>query len=120
MQNHSALGVVHEVVEERPTHCRVACAGVDAAVLFSSISTFLGGVGQSNYSAANAALDAYASFQQAQGVAGRSVQWGTWCGVGMAMRDPSTIKRIERIGLGVVMPDTGLVVMSIFSASPNL
>ena len=66
---------------------------MQSVVLFSSIASLLGGVGQANYSAANAALDAAASVRQAQGVAGSSVQWGTWAEGGMATRDPSTIQR---------------------------
>ena len=55
-------------------------APVQYVVLFSSIASALGGVGQANYTAANAALDAAAAVQQAQGLTGSSVQWGTWSG----------------------------------------
>jgi NAD(P)-dependent dehydrogenase (short-subunit alcohol dehydrogenase family) len=48
-------------------------APVGAIVLFSSIASLLGGVGQANYTAANAALDASAAAQQAQGVAGSKI-----------------------------------------------
>lgn len=37
---------------------------------------------QANYSAANAALDAYAAQQAAVGVAAVAVQWGAWSAVG--------------------------------------
>ena len=72
--------------------------------------SFLGGVGQSNYTGANAALDAAAVVRQSQGQMGSSVQWGTWAGSGMALRDASTMRRAERAGIGVVMPDVGLAV----------
>ena len=90
---------------------------VEAVVMFSSIASFLGGPGQANYTAANAALDATAAIQQAQGSAGSSVQWGTWSGGGMALRDPSTMQRAEKVGIGVVMPEVGLSVMSAFMAA---
>ena len=82
--------------------------------MFSSIAALLGGVGQGNYAAANAALDAAAVARQAQGVPGKSVQWGAWYGVGMAMRDTGTVQRAERFGIGMVMPNTGLSVLAEF------
>ncbi|KAK3233921.1 hypothetical protein CYMTET_55810 [Cymbomonas tetramitiformis] len=85
-----------------------------SAVLFSSIASTLGGVGQANYTAANSALDATAYMRQSQGLAGGSAQWGTWSGGGMALREPQTIARAEKVGLGVVMPDAGLTVLSAF------
>ena len=92
-------------------------APMGAVVMFSSISSLLGGVGQANYSAANAALDASATVRQGQGQVGGSVQWGTWAGGGMALRDPSTMRRAEQTGLGVVQPDVGLEVLGLFMQS---
>ena len=92
----------------------VRTAPMDGVVLFSSIASLLGGVGQANYTAANAALDATAGIQQAQGVASSSVQWGTWVGGGMALRDASTLVRAEKVGIGMVLPDVGLAVVAAF------
>ena len=99
------------------TESSMHCAPMDAVILFSSIASLLGGVGKANYTAANAALDASAAVQQAKGVTGSSVQWGTWIGGCMALRDPSTIKRAERVGLGVVTPEVGLGVVGAFMDS---
>jgi acyl transferase domain-containing protein/thioesterase domain-containing protein/aryl carrier-like protein len=57
----------------------------DFTVLFSSISAFAGLVGQFDYAAANAFLDAYAQSRR-DGTNGRmvSVGWSQWQGVGMA------------------------------------
>ena len=78
----------------------MGAAPMNAVVLFSSISSFFGGVGQANYTAANAALDGAAMMRQACGLVGSSAQWGTWSGGGMALRDASTVVRAERGGLG--------------------
>ena len=61
--------------------------GLDFLVLCSSLLSTLGGVGQVDYSAANAFLDAFAHAQRAQGGCFTvSINWDTWKEVGMAVR----------------------------------
>ncbi|MEW6730835.1 MAG: SDR family NAD(P)-dependent oxidoreductase [Acidobacteriota bacterium] len=56
---------------------------LDFLVLFSSISALLGEFGQSDYCAANAFLDSFAS--RRDGTVKVSINWGTWKEVGMAV-----------------------------------
>ena len=66
---------LHLLTEDKP---------LDFFVLFSSVASLLGASGLSNYTAANAFLDALAHHRQRQGLAGLSINWGPWRRVGMA------------------------------------
>ena len=78
-----------------------------SAALFSSVSSLTGSPGQSNYSAANAAMDAWSHARQAGGFPSLSVQWGAWASGGMAARDKSVSQRMERTGMGLLSADQG-------------
>ncbi|MFJ9790654.1 type I polyketide synthase [Streptomyces globosus] len=81
-------GLVTGLTPERVD--RVLAAKLDAAlhlhellpqarlVLFSSAVGILGGLGQANYAAANAGLDALARRRHAAGLPGTSLAWGLW------------------------------------------
>ena len=51
-------------------------------LLFSSVASLLGGAGQANYAAANAALEGWVGAKAAQGTNGLAVQWGAWAAGG--------------------------------------
>lgn len=55
-------------------------------LLFSSIASMAGSVGQVGYVAANRYLDSFAQYWNRQGVDVTSVNWGPWSGAGMATR----------------------------------
>ena len=82
-------------------------------VLFSSVTALLGGMGQANYAAANAALDSLAAAWQWQGQAGvSSIQWGGWAGGGMASADATTAGRLARMGMALIEPKQGLAALA--------
>lgn len=83
---------------------------LDAFVVFSSLSGLTGTAGQANYAAANAFLDALASYRRAAGLHATSLAWGLWDGtVGMGGTLGDTdLARWARIGVAPLTPEQGL------------
>ena len=56
----------------------------DFFILFSSITSMLGGPGQGDYTAANAYLDAYSAYRSKAFMKTSAINWATWKETGMA------------------------------------
>jgi 8-amino-7-oxononanoate synthase len=83
---------------------------MEFVVLFSSISGVLGNLGQSDYAAANAYLDAMAvSRRGVYGLPWMSLDWGLWQNVGMASKD---VERLRRSGVESLSTDEALQLFS--------
>ncbi|MEV8515469.1 SDR family NAD(P)-dependent oxidoreductase [Dactylosporangium sp. NPDC051484] len=92
---------LHELTRERD---------LSAFVLFSSGAALLGGAGQANYAAANAALDALAAGRRALGLPGVSIGWGLWqerSELTAAVAD-TEVGRMSRTGIGALTSAEGL------------
>ena len=82
---------------------------LDLFVLFSSVAGVLGNPGQANHSAANAFLDQLAAHRRSQGLAGQSIAWGAWSGLGEAEEHRERIERqLAEVGTGWITPEQGL------------
>ncbi|KAL4457259.1 hypothetical protein ABPG75_012124 [Micractinium tetrahymenae] len=96
-------------------HCLLAQAALAVplqhCLLISSIAAVTGPAGSSSYAAANAALDAAAERLQLQGLAGSSVQWGAWAGIGMVADNAAVHRAMQRSGVGMLQPPQGLAAM---------
>ncbi|WP_319420823.1 hybrid fatty acyl-AMP ligase/type I polyketide synthase [Pleurocapsa sp. FMAR1] len=72
---------------------------LDFFVLFSSVASLIGSPGQSNYSVANAGLDAIARYRQSQNLPALSINWGAWGESGMAVKQGVKIPGLDLINL---------------------
>ncbi|CAM9312815.1 unnamed protein product, partial [Chrysoparadoxa australica] len=79
---------------------------LDFFVVYSSISGVLGNPGQSNYAAANTALDGLVRYRKSKGLPASSIQWGPWADVGMAAN-----LSVEGSGMGLVTAEFGCSVV---------
>ncbi len=78
---------------------------LDLFVTFSSIAAVLGLSAQSNYSAANAFMDALVEHRRALGNSGLSIQWAPWAQIGMVTGITS---ELFRRGINALPTELGL------------
>ena len=84
--------------------------GLRFVVLFGSISGVVGNRGQTDYAAANDALDALARHHDGHHECRViSIDWGPWAGGGMV--SPELEREYARRGIGLVDPDDGVMAL---------
>src|SRR5690606_17849154 len=96
---------------------------LECFVLYSSISSFLGYAGQSNYAAANSLLESLALYRKSLGLRVTCVSWGPWADVGMAASLNEISRRtMKRQGVGDIPIEAGLNALerAIHSKKSNL
>ncbi len=89
---------LHALTREEP---------LDFFVLYSSVASLLGTPGQSNYAAANAAMDALAHHRRQQGLPASSINWGPFSEVGLAVAQSNRGERLAYRGMASFSPKQG-------------
>jgi acyl carrier protein len=84
---------------------------LDFFVLFSSFASIVGNVGQANYAAANAFLDALAHRRRAEGRPALAVNWGAIAASGYVARHANIEQHFQRQGLSALPPDEAFAVL---------
>ncbi|XVV05205.1 SDR family NAD(P)-dependent oxidoreductase [Actinosynnema sp. CA-248983] len=92
-----AAWLLHELTEN-----------LSAFVVFSSASGTFGNAGQASYSAANAYLDALATYRRAQGLPAQSLAWGLWDGGMAGELTAAEQQRLSRAGIRPLSVQDGL------------
>ncbi len=82
-------------------------APLDFFVLFASAASLFGPLGQGNYAAANAFLDALAHQRRAEGLPALSVDWGPFSQVGLAAAQVNRGDRVSAMGFRNMTPAEG-------------
>ncbi|CEL93269.1 unnamed protein product, partial [Vitrella brassicaformis CCMP3155] len=81
---------------------------LDHFVMFSSVASLFGNLGQSNYSAANSCLDALTEYRRSKKLAAQSIQWGPWTEQGMAA---DLSQYLDKVGVRGITNELGLRVL---------
>jgi acyl carrier protein len=80
-------------------HWATRSCKLDFFLLFSSIAGLTGGVGQSNYAAANAYLDGLARYRRQLGLPATSIDWGVLSESGVVARNPMLMRLLGDQGV---------------------
>eukprot|EP01054_Gregarina_sp_Poly1_P004682 Gregarina_sp_Poly_1__4681@NODE_24_length_20154_cov_63_859810_g22_i0_p1_GENE_NODE_24_length_20154_cov_63_859810_g22_i0NODE_24_length_20154_cov_63_859810_g22_i0_p1_ORF_typecomplete_len6649_score1079_63ketoacylsynt/PF00109_26/1_3e25ketoacylsynt/PF00109_26/1_3e73ketoacylsynt/PF00109_26/1_5e81KR/PF08659_10/3_3e56KR/PF08659_10/2_4e03KR/PF08659_10/1_6e55KR/PF08659_10/3_4e50KR/PF08659_10/8_1e02Acyl_transf_1/PF00698_21/3e83Acyl_transf_1/PF00698_21/1_6e78Ketoacylsynt_C/PF02801_22/4_7e42Ketoacylsynt_C/PF02 len=79
-------------------------------ICFSSVTAQFGNYGQTNYAAANSAMDSFAAWRsESLGLPTVSLQWGPWVEQGMASK---LVNHLKTVGMKGIVNEVGLAVLN--------
>jgi NAD(P)-dependent dehydrogenase (short-subunit alcohol dehydrogenase family)/acyl carrier protein len=98
-----------KVVGTRVLHDTFKDHDLEFFVMFGSAGSTIASPGQGNYAAANAFLDAFAHYRQAQGLPALTIGWGPWS-VGM-VEELKLEKLYAQRGIELITPSVGVKIL---------
>ncbi|MFI2190959.1 SDR family NAD(P)-dependent oxidoreductase, partial [Streptomyces sioyaensis] len=100
---------LHELTED---------SGLAGFVLYSSAAAVMGSPGQGSYAAANAFLDALASYRRGRQLAGQSLAWGLWAQASeiTGHLEGAGLTRLRRSGIQPLTTEQGLALFDAAAA----
>ncbi|MHA7652199.1 type I polyketide synthase [Mycobacterium sp. ML4] len=109
-----------KVTGTRILHNAFSGCDLEFFVMFGSAGSVIASPGQGNYAAANAFLDAFAHYRQAQGLPALTIGWGPWS-VGM-VEELELEKLYEQRGIELITPAAGARILDrlINQNTPNV
>lgn len=84
---------------------------LDFFVVFSSVVSTIGNVGQSNHASANSFMNSLMSYRKSLNLPATVIQWGAWSGVGTLVRYPEVVEKLRTIGINLIQPGDGIKVL---------
>ena len=81
---------------------------LDFFVMFSSIVSTIGNVGQSNHASANSFMNSLMSYRKSLNLPSTVIQWGAWSSIGTLSRYPEVVEKLKVIGINLIQPEDGI------------
>jgi len=81
---------------------------LDFFVLFSSVVSTIGNVGQSNHASANSFMNSLVSYRKSLNLPATVIQWGAWSDIGTLVRYPEVVEKLRAIGINLIRPEDGI------------
>ncbi|MFN8441274.1 MAG: SDR family NAD(P)-dependent oxidoreductase [Caldilineaceae bacterium] len=80
---------------------------LDFFIMFSSVASVFGNMGQGNYAAANSFMDGLAHYRRQKGLPALSINWGPWAEAGMGAR----LEKLQLHGMTAMQPTEGCMAL---------
>jgi hybrid polyketide synthase/nonribosomal peptide synthetase FtdB len=117
MDDQTFSAVLHpKVIGTWNLHQAFAAMELDFFVMYSSIGSLLVSLGQGNYAAGNAFIDALSEYRKYKGLPTLSINWGPWGEVGMAAKLNLT-EHYRQQGIDSILPTQGVRILERLMAS---
>lgn len=86
---------------------------LDFFILFSSVVSIIGNIGQSNHASANRFMNSLALYRRFHNLPATVIQWGAWADIGTLAKYPEVAKKLNSIGIDLINQDEGIKALNL-------